>query len=174
MFSCKTVSSELDLVEKRLIQALETKLNDYIYFVDNYEVEIKKELKNNSRTLQRIDKEIEKLNKRLKNARIYYELEDYTREQFLETKNEVEPQIEKLEKEKSELQNKKDEEELIRIKKAIPVLADYLKKYNTLTIPQKNQLLKTIINKVTYAKLEGGRWNFKARDKFKLDIDPKI
>ncbi len=39
---CKTVSSELDLVEDRLIKALEQKLSDYIYYVDNYEEVIKK------------------------------------------------------------------------------------------------------------------------------------
>ncbi len=171
---CKTVSSELDLVEDRLIKALNQKLADYIYYVDNYEVSIKKELKNNSRALERIEKEIVKLNKRLKNAKTFYELEDYTREEYLETKEEVTKALEKLEEEKSKILKSKDDEKLIRIKKAIPVLADCLKKYNTLTIPEKNQLLKTIINKVTYTKLEGGRWNIKARDKFKLEIDPKI
>lgn len=171
---CKNVSSELDIVEARLIKALELKLRDYIYFVDNYEEVIKKEVKNNSRTLQRIEKEEDKLNKRLKNAKEFYELGDYTRKMFLETKEEVTQKLEKLKEEKSEILKSKDDEKLIKIKKSIPILQNCLKKYNTLTIPQKNQLLKTIINKAYYTKKEGGRWNHEARDKFKLEIDTKI
>ena len=171
---CKTVSSELDLVEHRLIETLKAKLDGYIYFVDNYEEVIKKEVKSNARTLERIDKEIEKLNKRLKNAKEFYELGDYTRQMFLDTKEEVTQKLEKLEEEKSKILKSKDDEKLIKIKKAVPLLKDCLEKYGTLTIPQKNEMLKTIINKLYYTKLEGGRWNIKARDKFKLEIDPKI
>lgn len=171
---CKTVSTELDIVEKRLMEALELKLSDYIYFVDNYEEVIKKELKTNSHALERIEKEEVKLNKRLKNAKTFYELEDYTREEYLETKEEVSKALEKLKEEKAKILTSKDEEKLIRIKKAIPILEDCLKKYDTLTASQKNELLKTIINKVYYTKTEGGRWNITARDKFKLEIDSKI
>ena len=52
-----------------------------------------------------------------------------------------EAELEKLEEEKSEILKSKDEEKLIRIKKAIPVLADCLKEYDKVNIPQKNQFV---------------------------------
>lgn len=174
-FGCNNVSSYLTLVESRLIEALTLKLEEFNYFIENYEQEIIKSSRSNIKALQRIDKDIEKLNKRLKNAKVFYELEDYTREEYLETKEEVEKDLKILEDKKAELLKDENEEKLIKYKKAVPKLENCIKKYHTLTIAQKNEMLKNLIDKVVYTKKERGTvHNTENIGKFTLEIKPKF
>lgn len=174
-YGCKCISSYHHLVEKRLIEALRLKLTDYKHFLDNYEEEIIKDQKSNLKAIERIDNDIEKLNKRLKNAKKFYELEDYTREEYLETKKEIEKDLQVLEKNKKELSKNESEDKLIKYKKAVPKLESCLEKYNNLTIPKKNEMLKDIIEEVIYTKNERGHRNTpENNDKFKLQIKMKL
>ena len=169
---CKNVSSNLFLVEKKLITALVEILNNYNKFVDNYEVEIKKMIKGNSDEIKRITKEIDKLNKRLDSVMEAYELKDYTREQFLKRKHDIETELEKLLAAKTKLEANKEEDKLIQIKKAIPKIEYCINNYYKCdSIVEKNDLLKSVIKRVIYTKRKGGRWNNDALNNFELKIE---
>lgn len=171
---CDNVSSELQLVEKRLLQALEIQLNDFKYYVDNYEQEIIKESKDNAKTLNKIEKQIEELKKELKNLRRSYNREEFTYDEYVEDKTDIENELKEIEQTKEEILKDTNQDKIMRYKKGIPILADTLKKYDTLSIQEKNELLKDIFIKVEYEKNEGGRWNKEAIDKFTLTPYLKI
>lgn len=171
---CDNVSSHLNLVEKRLLQAIKIQLNDFKYYVDNYEQEIIKEAKSNAKALNRIEKQIEELNKELKNLRRSYHREKFTYEEYIEDKYDIESELKEIEKTKEEILKDTNKDKIIRYKKAIPILADCLKQYDKLSIQEKNELLKDIFIKVEYEKSERGRWNTGKIDKFTLTPHLKI
>ena len=171
---CKNVSSHLHIVEDRLIDLIKQHLQDYIYIKDNYEEEIIKTKKTNKDSLKIIDKEINKLNTRLNSVMEAYELRDYTREQFLSRKEEIESNLATLNKQKEKIISESQEDKIEKITKAIPLLEEGLKSYYNLDPINKNKLLKTIINRATYNKKNGGRWNKSAIQNFTLDVDFKI
>ena len=171
---CDNVSSYHHLVEERVLHSLKLKFDDYRYFLDNYEQVIVKEKKSNLKALERITADIEKLNRRLKNAKKFYELEDYTREEYLETKKEVEDELKILNAKKEELEKDEQEEKLIQYKKAIPILADCIKRYDELNITDKNDLLKSIIEKIVYTKAERSYRGIDTTDNVTLEIFYRI
>ena len=61
-----------------------------------------------------------------------------------------------------------------KIVRAIPKVKNCVDNYYTLSIEDKNKLLKCMINKVYYLKENGGRWNKDNIDNFTLEIDLKI
>jgi DNA invertase Pin-like site-specific DNA recombinase len=169
---CDTVASDLHLVEKRILSLLEERFNEYKYFLDNYEKEVVKEVKNNANSIKRINEQIEKKNNQLTRISEFYELGDYTRDQFLKRKKEINDELASLEAAKKEIDEYKEEDKIIKYKKAIPKLQDCIQNYDSYTVPQKNELLKSIIDKVIYSKKENGRWNPNVT--FYLEMHTKI
>lgn len=166
--SCNTTSNLLVEVERAVLDKLEAYLEDFNYFLDNYEAEVKKAVTGNLKTIKKIDKDIDKLKLRLDSVMEAYELKDYTREQFLKRKGEIESQIEELAMKKSKLENNKQEDKIIRYKKMIPKLSLCLNNYDNLSIENKNKLLKTIIDKIIYTKTEKSTKANKITFKLKL------
>ena len=170
-FNCKNVSSNLDVVETGVIKKLEETLEEYRYFLDNYEQEAKKKKTNNEKRLKQIETKLNKFKLALRNARRDYNEEKFTYEEYLEDKNHYEKQIEELEKEKEKLANKNEEEIIIQYKKAVPILANCVKQYNTLTsISDKNELLKSFIEKIVYKKTKRMNWKRNDKDDTELTI----
>lgn len=85
-----------------------------------------------------------------------------TDEQFLELKTDFETELRPLLKRKEQLSDTKDEERIIQYKRSIPILEHCVKDYDLLTVEEKNELLKTFIDKIVYKKSVGGRWNKEA------------
>ena len=167
---CSNVSSYHQIVEERILESIRSKFSDYKYFIDNYEEVIVKEKKSNIKALERIKTDIEKLNKRLKNAKKFYELEDYTREEYLEAKQEIEKDLKILTSKEEELKKDEQQEKLIQYKKAVPQLELVVGKYHLLNIAEKNELLKQIIEKIVYTKEERGYKGNDKKDRFTLEI----
>lgn len=170
--SCNNVSNLLEEVERAIISELEAYLKNFKHFLDNYEEETKKVVTGNLKTIKKIEKDIDKLKLRLDSVMEAYELKDYTREQFLKRKKEIEDNIKELEASKTKLENNKQEDKIIRYKKAIPKLSLCVNNYDSLSIENKNKLLKTIIDKVIYTKTE--KSTKKNKITFKLKIFLKI
>lgn len=156
--NCKCVSSYLEVVEKALIDKLKEELEKRTFFLDNYEQELKKEKVSNTKELKEVNAKIEEINGYIKNAIKKNAMDLITDEQFLELKTDFESELKPLLKRQEELANNKDEERIIQYKKSIPILDHCVNDYDLLTIEEKNELLKTFIDKVTYKKEVGGRW----------------
>ena len=163
---CSNTSSHLHLVEEMVLQVIAARLENYKNYLDNYEFEYIKEMEDNQKILKKLDKEISALNKELKTALRNYNREDYTREEYLEIKAELKSELEVLENKKTSL-SATSEEKVIVIKKAVPILKNCLDKYNTLTAPNKNTLLKSLLKEVYYTK-QGKGSEFKINPYFKI------
>ncbi len=169
---CKTVGSNLYLVEERLINSLKEVLEEYTNYVNNYSVEYQKELDRSNNLLSIIESELKKTHSKLEKC--YDLLEDgtYTKDIFNKRIDKLNLEINDLQKRRSEISNidiiKKYEER----KNAIPLLKFALDSYEKCdTIKQKNELLSSIVDTVFYTKNKGGRGY---EDKFDLKISLKI
>ena len=171
---CNNVSSQLNIVEKRLLESLSSILNEYYYYIKNYEKEFIKETKNYKSEINKIDKKIDTLNKQHIKACEMLELEAYTIDLFKERSKVIKAEISDLENKKKELLKLSKENKNEKIVRAIPKLKNCIDNYYTLSIEDKNKLLKGMINKVYYLKENGGRWNKDNIDNFTLEIDLKI
>lgn len=167
---CKCVSSDLSLVEDRLLKALKLLLKEYIKYVDNYEVTVKKEISSNKELIDVIDKEIDKTKAQIEKACELVETGAYTQDLFIKRSNILNEQLQALFNQKQELSKTKDiTKKFNERKKAIPIIEEVLTTYNNdLTPAEKNELLKLIIKKVTYTKDKGGLYY---KDNFKLKVD---
>lgn len=152
--NCGMPSSKLYLVEEKLIESLKVLLNDYHLYLDNYEEEYIKIVKSNSKSLSSIEKEIAKKEQQLKKAKEFVEQEIYTPQEFLERKKELISAIDKLTLEKDKITNHKEEDKVIKIKKAIPSLEKIIENYYSLDTEERNNSLKFIIDKIVYNKNE--------------------
>lgn len=166
---CECVSSYLEVVEKGLIEQLSLELEKRKHFLDNYEQELKKEKVSNIKELKVVEKKIEEINGYLKNAIKKNAMDLITDEQFIELKEEFEIELKPLLKRKSQLEDTKDEERIIQYKRSIPVLEHCVKDYDLLIVEEKNELLKSFIDKIIYIKQEGGRWNKEATIKLEVE-----
>lgn len=173
-YHCSNVSSRLDLVEGQVIEAIQDHLNNYHYFLDNYEEEITKVVVGNAVQIEHLTERIKKLKKAKKNALRNYNMEDITREEYLEEKEEIEADIQKCEERLAKLEENKEEDKMVKYKKAIPILEKCLEQYPTLSVAEQNELLHTIIKHIKYLKSEGGRWCEKGVYNFELEVSFRI
>lgn len=166
---CKCVSSDLELVEERILKTLKIIKEEYKTYINNYEEVIKEEISNNKDLIELIDHEIDKTNLQIEKACELVETGAYTQDLFIKRTNVLNEQLESLLNQKKELSKVKDKtKEFNHRKKAIPILEDILSKYsNQLTAEEKNELLSAIVKKIIYKKEKGGRY---LKDNFELKV----
>ena len=176
--SCDNISSQLSLVENKLLKALEIWLNNYKLNVQHgsktSKIGIEKEILD--KAINNINKEIKTLKKQ--SERLYDLLEQgiYTTEIFLERSKNINSRIESAQKNKKELEKQLKELSIREQAKQeiIPKVEKVLKAYNKLKDPaQKNKLLKEVIEKAVYTKTVNGRWHNRPDD-FELILYPKL
>ena len=163
--NCDNISSRIDLVEEKLLQALNDLLKEYSYTYKptkseskiDYTAEIKKELANEKNKLDKL----------------YTFLENgtYSSEEFLERSKVVKSKISELE---SLLKREEKHAMKLNSKQFIPVLKNVLATYENSTIKEKNELLKTVLEKVTYLKTKKALKLTDNPYEFELVLYPKI
>lgn len=171
--NCGIPSSKLYLVEEKVIDSLKELLNDYHVYLDGYEEEYEKVVKSNSKSLKSVEKELEKKQQQLKKAKEFVEQEIYSPQEFLERKKELNEAIERLTLEIEKITNHKEEDKVIRVKKAIPSLQNILEQYYSLDMEERNNSLKFIIDKIVYNKTErhiNTATDEEQKESIKLDI----
>ena len=166
---CKCVSSDLELVEDRLIAGLRIILKDYISYVEDYKETVKEEISNNKDLIAAIDKEIDKVKLQLEKACELVETGAYTQDLFLKRSNILNEELDNLNNQKIEISKSNNiETKFENRKKAIPIMENLLAAYsNKLTPVEKNEALKKIVKQVSYKKEKGGRY---LKDNFELEI----
>lgn len=151
---CGIPSSKLYLVEEKVVDSLKELLKDYHVYLDGYEEEYEKVVRSNSKSLKSIEKELEKKQMQLTRAKELVEQGIYSPQEFLERKKELNSVIEKLTLEKTIISNHKEEDKVIKIKKAIPSLEKILDNYYSMPMEERNNSLKFVIDKIVYNKNE--------------------
>lgn len=170
--NCKNISNSIDQIEEKILLFLEDWVkNKEISFSDNSlnVLEEKRKLLNS--------KELELTKSRSKKEHIYELLEEriYDKNTFFERTNKIEKTISILEKEIVNIKSEIDEITKVQNEKEnyVPTVKNILKKYKQIgTAKEKNELLKTIIDKVYYLKKEqGNKWH---EADFEIWVLPKI
>ena len=173
--NCPNVLSYFDDVEKQVIEELKKELSNFNYFIENYSEEIKNKKRNISKDIELLKKELTKKENMINKACELLEMGVYSKEKYLTRVNILEDEKRLLEANMSELEAsilKVDSN--AKIKKAIPILEKVLDEYWKLDIQSKNDLLKTIIDKIEYKKTSRNtRWNKNLSD-LELKIFLKI
>ena len=171
---CDMVSCCLQKLEKAILNEVRNILKKFNHYVDNYEEEIIKERVDNQKTMMKLKKEIDVLKQELKNSRRSYNREEITYDEYLEDKKDITMELEDLESRLKEFENDVESDTLIKYKKAIPKLEMCLKEYDKMTIPEKNESLKSIIERITYYKTKRLNWRKKEEDDMIITIDMKL
>lgn len=175
--TCPNVSSQLSLVEERLLQVLAD-------WLKSYKIEIKEQQNRDSgleaelieESIKKLEKELETLKKQLDNLHDLLEQGIYSVDTFLERSKIINDKISAAEEGKKRLQgelgdvSKKEESQKIIIPKVEKVVDLY---WQLPTPREKNMLLKEVLEKVIYIKKVSGRWHAKPDD-FELHVYPKL
>lgn len=176
-YGCKTVSSDLALVEERLLQGLAEWMRGYeLEWEDAAETQTTISAEVKKKALSRSEGELEKLYKQLDRAHDLLEQGVYDTDTFLSRSrtlsdkiSETKASIERYTREIAEA-----EERETRQRDIIPKIKNLLEAYHSLpSAGEKNTLLKDVVEKVIYTKerVEGQKL---APDGFELDIFPRI
>ena len=172
--NCDMVSSCLQRIEETILNELKKTLTEFKYYVDNYEEEIIRERLDNQKTITKINNKLESLKQERKNLLRARNREEYSYEDYLELKKDIEDEIKELENQLEGFENDEETATLTRYKKAIPVIENCLDEYDNMTIPEKNETLKSIVKRVTYYKTKRLNWRKKEKDDLELIIELKI
>lgn len=171
---CDMVSCCLQKLEKAILKELKISLKKYKYYVNNYEEEIIKERVDNQKTIVKINNKLDNLKLELKNLRRAYNREEFTYDEYLEDKKDIEVEIDGLKRQLEEFETDDESDTLYKYKKAIPKLQECLKEYNNMSIPQKNESLKSIIERITYYKTKRLNWRKNEDDDMAIHIVMKL
>lgn len=176
--SCKNVSSALDLVEQRVIDALSDWLGDYRLKFDGTDKQTdgEKAVDMKQTALKHTDTVLADLEKRKNGIYDFLERGIYTTEEFLHRSRLISERIEQVKEERAALEKELSVEisaEKSR-KEIIPKVERLLEVYQSLPTPKaKNDMLKEVLEKVVYKKENGGRWHYEPDD-FELVLYPKL
>lgn len=171
---CKeNIGSNINYVEEKLMDSLKLLLNDYkikLISRDNSDIELM--LNTNKNNKIELQNELNKISLQLNNLYDLLEQGIYSKEVFAERLNilntkssEINKEIQILESEYKKLSNTKNNKEIL-VPKIENVILSY---YETNDIELKNKLLKSVLQKVEYIKI-----NPKNKDDFQLKLFPKL
>ncbi len=175
--SCDNISSALESVERKILQALQEWLTQYRL---NYETMENtgpaKQADLKEKALRNTQCELKKLENQRDHIYELLEQKTYSTAVFLDRIKNTNDKIEEtqksitlLEREMKPFSNAEQGQKAI-IPRLEKVLAQY---HNAKTPAEKNELLKSVINKIVYTKTVNGRWHNKPDD-FELILYPKL
>ncbi|GAA0236810.1 recombinase family protein [Metaclostridioides mangenotii] len=166
--NCLNRSTKLDILEKTIIESLERWLVGYK--IDISENDIKKSnstiIKDYKKMLSNLEKELDELAKQKDGLHDFLERRIYDIDTYLNRLKNISDRIDTINDSikhiKNEI-NKETEKNQAKVE-FLPSLEYLLENYATSTIEEKNKLLKSVLDKVTYTK------NHKKRDEYDFDI----
>lgn len=150
---CKNKSARMVDVERALLNCLKEELNNFNYFLLNYEEKLQDDRTNRENEKNILNKELAKRRQMLSKACELLEQGIYTVELFQSRTASIKDDIESIKIRITELENITPDED-IHIRTAIPKIENVLKKYGSLSPKEKNDLLKTIIKSVEYTRID--------------------
>ena len=153
---CGNISSNCDLVENKLIQELKQELYNFNYFLENTGQEINKKKQQIEDEKSILLKEISKKETMIDRCCEMLEEGIYTKEKYLKRVNTLENDLNAL-KSNLEALNSISFDDEARALRNIPILEKVLDEYWNLTGKQRNEILKSFIEKIEYTKTTSTR-----------------
>ena len=155
--NCPTRSSKFDDVESQLLLELSEALRGFQKYIDDNSSRIELKASERANLAVRIDAEIKKKDAMLERCCELLEEGIYTKEKYLQRVKILEDELNGLLETRQQLSDDKDEQEIESIKTGIPILERCLQKYDDLSIVAKNEILRSLIEKIEYNKKERGK-----------------
>ena len=178
--ACDNISSALDLVEDRVLESLRDWLSTYrLDFEGANETPNKSIYAAKEKALQSLVAEADVLQRQLDHTHDLLEQGIYSADQFLERSKKLSMRIRQNDADRLSLSAEiaADQRREQGRRQIIPKIEHLLKVYDTLPGAQaKNEMLKEVLEKVTYIKnlnRNSGRWHV-TKDGFSITIFPKI
>lgn len=174
--SCDNVSSDLEAVERRVLDALRQWLEAYKLQWGAARSNDTTNLTPHRKALEATQKDLDRLAVQENRTHDLLEQGVYDVDTFLDRNRKLAEQKEEVEKRYTALQAELVQEEARaeNQKNIIPRAEHLLEVYDTLPTPKaKNDLLKDVLDKVVYTKDHGGRWHG-SPDDFVIEIYPKL
>jgi site-specific DNA recombinase len=172
---CTNVSSHLQVVEEKLLQAMETWLDKYrLKLADNPVQEISPEADYFRQSIDRVASEIATLEKQLASLHDFLEQGVYSVEVFMERSKVLNERLAEARKQSQVLEEKlrQTEAQPVELTKFIPRVEQIIGLYRRLDASgQKNDLLKEVLEKAVYTKDQANRGKV---DAFDLVIYPRL
>lgn len=140
-------------IENALLEKLKTELKDFNYLLDNYEETLKTKRQERDEEIAIVTQAIEKQHNALNVACEMLESGVYTVDLFKSRTSVIEDKIKALNAQLETLQSLEITEDE-RAKKALPILSKVINKYDTLDAIEKNNLLKKIIKRIEYTRID--------------------
>lgn len=150
---CENRSQKLETVEGLILDELKQELKGFNYFLENYSDEIKAKREKVTSEIALLESELTKKLDMLERACEMLEAGIYTKELFTRRVGVLETDIKALKENISSLKESPLEDDT-RAYKAIPILEKVLEKYNDLDAKEKNLLLKSIVGRIEFTRLE--------------------
>lgn len=150
--NCPTRSSRFDAVESQLLLELSEALRGFQKYIDDNSSRIELKASERANLAVRIDAEINKKESMLERCCELLEEGIYSKEKYLSRVKILEDDLAGLMETKNKLTYDHDEEELESIKTGIPILEKCLQKYDQLDVVAKNEILRSLIEKIEYCK----------------------
>lgn len=148
-FKCATVSTKIDLIEARVIDELKEELKGFKYYLNNQASEDRKRAESRNNEIEVIRKAIEKKDKALDTCCELLEDGVYTREQYFKRVNLLTEERDALKANLEALRAISDDKSET-IRSTVPILEKCLDQYYNLSIPDRNKVLKSFIEKIVY------------------------
>ncbi len=172
---CPTVSSNLKIVEQRLLEALDSWLTDY----ELSEPEVHPETSEKADLLKKgilsCQAELQETEAQINRQHDFLERGIYTEEEFFDRNARVKKRKAELSEQLSSLQQELQEKlnmDYAR-KRLLPTLQLIHDTYSQIDSPVvRNNLLREVVDHIEYSRTEGGRW--KDPDNFTLEVFPRV
>jgi len=177
--ACQNVSSQLSMVENRLLEALEDWLKKYKLnwnLMDDDESDHNIQIEVLKKAINKTEEELTTLKKQLNNIYDLLEQGVYSTDTFLERSRILSERIEENKQTREKLIQELQKEEMREKSKRsiIPKVERVLELYRSTDDPAfKNELLKEVLEKAVYIKTVNGRWHHRP-DEFELVLYPKL
>ena len=173
---CDMVGSCLQRIEKEILVRLQEQLEHCNYYIANYEKEIIREQVDKQKSIAKIKNKIEGLRQERKNLMRQRNRDEneISYEDYIELKQDIESELNELTSQLEEFENDEDSNTLVKYKKAVPILEVCLNEYDNWSVPQKNEGLKSIIDRITYSKTKRLNWRVEDEDDLELHVELKL
>lgn len=164
---CPTLSHKFDDIERQLILELSEALRGFHKYIEDNSSIIKEKATQRANLADRIDAEIMKKESMIEKCCELLEEGIYSKEKYLSRVKSLEDELNGLQESRQQLLDDTDDQELEHIKTGIPILERCIQKYSEMDVKAKNEILRSLIEKIEYNKKERG-------NSFQLKIFMKI
>lgn len=171
---CPTVSTYLELLEPMIIDGIQEALEGYRLELDDLPTTAANRREALKKEREIYLSELEKKQAMLDKASEMLEMGVYSVEKYLERENILRKDIDALQANLDALSDTSELEEIERLEKAVPIIEKCLDEYWTLKPAEKNEILKSFVDKILYSKSIKNNSHYKDLDDASVEIFLKI